>query len=63
MVARLFNQSPEQQIYDDLHRMKQVIETGEVLRSDGSPEGIGRVTQDTAQPKQYASTNLEGAMR
>jgi len=63
MVARLFNQSPEQQIYDDLHRMKQVIETGEVLRSDGSPEGTGRVLQDSAQPKEFSSTNLEGAMR
>ncbi|HSC99794.1 MAG TPA: SRPBCC family protein [Casimicrobiaceae bacterium] len=63
MVARLFNQSPEQQIYDDLHRMKQVIETGEVLRSDGSPEGTGRVLQDSSQPKESSSTNLEGAMR
>ncbi|HEY6829984.1 MAG TPA: SRPBCC family protein [Gemmatimonadaceae bacterium] len=63
IVARLFNESPEQQIYDDLHRMKQVIETGEVLRSDGSPEGIGRVMQDKAQPKQSSSTNLEGATR
>jgi len=63
IVARLFNESPEQQIYDDLHRMKQVIETGEVLRSDGSPEGIGRVMQDKAQPKESSSTNLEGATR
>jgi uncharacterized membrane protein len=48
--AKLFNQSPEQQIYDDLRRLKQVVETGEVVRSDGSPEGSGQVLQRPAQP-------------
>ena len=48
--AMLFNAAPEQQIYDELKRLKQVIETGEVLRSDGSPEGAGRITQRPAQP-------------
>ena len=50
IVARLFHESPEQQIYDDLHRMKQVIETGEVVISDGSPEGTGRLQQRSAKP-------------
>jgi uncharacterized membrane protein len=49
--AMLFNESPEQQIYDDLRRLKQVIETGEVLRSDGSPHGTGDVMQRPAQPR------------
>lgn len=49
-VAMLFNESPEQQIYDDLKRFKQIVETGEVLRSDGSPEGAGQVLQRSAQP-------------
>lgn len=48
--AMLFNAAPEQQIYDELKRLKQVIETGEVLCSDGSPEGAGRITQRPAQP-------------
>ncbi|HET7158830.1 MAG TPA: SRPBCC family protein [Burkholderiales bacterium] len=48
--AMLFNAAPEQQIYDELKRLKQVMETGEVLRSDGSPEGAGRITQRPAQP-------------
>lgn len=48
--AMLFNAAPEQQIYDDLRRLKQVIETGEVMRSDGSPEGTGRMKQRPAQP-------------
>ena len=52
LVARLFNESPEQQIYDDLHRMKQVSETGEVVRSDAVPEGMGPIMQESAQPGQ-----------
>ncbi len=35
---------------DDLKRLKQVLETGEVVRSDGSPEGLGRIAQRPAQP-------------
>ena len=50
LVAMLFNESPEQQVYDDLHRFKQVVETGEVVRSDGSPDGMGDVLQQPAQP-------------
>lgn len=38
-VARLFGEDPAQQVKDDLRRFKQVLETGEVVRSDGSPEG------------------------
>lgn len=41
MIARLFGEEPGQQITDDLRRFKQVMETGEVLLSEGSPEGIG----------------------
>jgi uncharacterized membrane protein len=38
-VARLFGEDPLQQVKDDLRRFKQVIETGEVVYSDGTPEG------------------------
>ena len=31
--------APDQQIRDDLTRFKQVLETGQVVRSEGSPEG------------------------
>jgi uncharacterized membrane protein len=50
LVAKLFNASPEQQIHDDLNRLKQLIETGEVTRSDGSPEGRGPVMQEQGRP-------------
>jgi uncharacterized membrane protein len=39
MIAKLFGEEPAMQVKDDLRRFKQIIETGEVIRSDGSPEG------------------------
>jgi uncharacterized membrane protein len=38
-VARLLGEAPHQQVTDDLRRFKQVLETGEVVRSPASPEG------------------------
>jgi uncharacterized membrane protein len=38
-IAKLFGEAPDQQLRDDLRRFKQVLETGEVVRSEGSPEG------------------------
>ncbi|MFC6094493.1 SRPBCC family protein [Saccharothrix lopnurensis] len=38
-VARYFGEEPHQQVDDDLRRLKQVLETGEVVRSDGAPWG------------------------
>lgn len=41
-IAKLFGEEPTQQLRDDLRRLKQVMETGEVVRSDGSLEGAGQ---------------------
>lgn len=38
-VARYFGEEPHQQLDDDLRRFKQVLETGEIARSDGAPWG------------------------
>jgi uncharacterized membrane protein len=38
-VAKVFGEEPTQQAKDDLRRFKQVLETGFVVRSEGSPEG------------------------
>lgn len=35
-LARLFGEVPEQQLRADLRRLKQILETGEVVRSDAS---------------------------
>jgi uncharacterized membrane protein len=37
--ARLFGQSPEKQVAIDLHRFKQLMETGEIARTEGQPSG------------------------
>jgi len=52
VVAKLFGEEPQQQLRDDLRRFKQVMETGEVVRSDGSREGAGQgaTKQGPAQP-------------
>jgi uncharacterized membrane protein len=39
-LAKAFGEHPYQQVRDDLRRFKQVMETGEVARSEGSPEGL-----------------------
>jgi uncharacterized membrane protein len=38
-LAKLMGEEPAIQIKDDLRRFKQIVETGEVVRSDGTPEG------------------------
>lgn len=39
-LATLLGESPEQQVDDDLRRFKQIMETGQVMRSQGSPDGL-----------------------
>lgn len=39
LAAKLFGEEPNQQVSDDLRRFKQIVETGEIARSDGSPLG------------------------
>lgn len=53
-VGTLFGESADQQVNDDLRRFKQLIETGQVMRTDGSPEGTSaarQMHQESAQPK------------
>jgi uncharacterized membrane protein len=38
-LAKLFGEEPQQQAEDDLRRFKQIKECGEVVRSEGTPEG------------------------
>ncbi|WP_239542450.1 SRPBCC family protein [Micromonospora terminaliae] len=50
LVAKAFGENPQQQICDDLRRFKQVIETGEITRSDGTPDGTSIQTQAKQRP-------------
>jgi len=38
-IAKLFGESPEKQVLVDLHRFKQLMETGEIARTEGQPAG------------------------
>jgi uncharacterized membrane protein len=49
-VAKLFGEEPQQQAKDDLRRAKQILETGEIVRSDGMPEGIHAAKQMRNRP-------------
>lgn len=48
-AAKLFGEEPGQQVYDDLHAFKQVMETGEVLRSDATTVE-GRMNKHPGRP-------------
>ena len=57
LVARLAGEEPHQQVEDDLRRFKQVMETGEVVRSDGSLHGHSaraQLLQHPSQPPAHA---------
>jgi uncharacterized membrane protein len=50
LVAKLFGEEPGQQAQEDLRCFKQVMETGEVVLSDGTYRDNGLLTQRPAQP-------------
>ena len=43
-VAKLFGREPRQQIHEDLHHLKQIMETGEIITTEGQPAGRARGT-------------------
>lgn len=38
-IARIWGEEPSQQVYDDLRRFKQILETGQVVSTEGQPSG------------------------
>jgi uncharacterized membrane protein len=66
-VAKLMGEEPATQLSDDLRRFKQVIETGEVVRSEGSLGGhslFDHLKQRAAQPptQQQANEAVSGGV-
>ena len=51
-VARLVGENPVQQVRDDLRRFKQVMETGDIVRTDGLPGGTDAKKQGAQRPAQ-----------
>lgn len=43
-VAWIFGAAPDKQVHVDLHRLKQLLETGEIARTEGQSAGRGRST-------------------
>ena len=63
-VLKLFGGDPLAKIKDDLRRFKQHVETGEITRSDATPEGetAGRkLKQRPAQPLKDSELEKAGA--
>ena len=51
-VGKLVGEEPAQQVRDDLRRFKQVMETGDIVRSDGLPRGTEARKQGVQRPAQ-----------
>ena len=49
-LATLMGKEPGQQVQEDLRRLKQVLETGEIVRSEGSLVGTGLSQQRPGRP-------------
>ena len=54
-IAKLFGEEPEQQTWEDMHRFKQLMETGQIVRSEASLEGMGS-KQRPGQPSADSET-------
>jgi uncharacterized membrane protein len=66
LVKKLSGDEPGMQLKEDLRRFKQLLEAGEVLRSDGSPEGPDSwrlLHQRPARPLSDAELDELGALR
>jgi uncharacterized membrane protein len=59
-ILRLFEAVPEQQLKGDLRRLKQILETGEITRSDAS---IHRRTHSARPPALQQLPNVEGTVQ
>jgi uncharacterized membrane protein len=57
-VARFWGEEPTQQVHDDLRRLKAIIETGDVVRSDALPDGPESGHQMSQRPGQPPSAKV-----
>lgn len=55
MLAKALGDDPAQKVKDDLRRFKQLVETGEVVRSEANPEGTRTTTPLKERPAQPVS--------
>jgi uncharacterized membrane protein len=55
LFAKIFGEEPERHVQEALRRFKQLMETGEVVRSDASLMGTGVTEQRPAQPPAHVA--------
>jgi uncharacterized membrane protein len=60
MLAKLLGEEPATQLADDLRRFKQMLETGEIVRSDSTPEGHALAAHLKQRPAQPLETTNGG---
>ncbi len=61
VFARLWGEEPTQQISDDLRRLKQLLEAGEILTTEGQPHGAASRSSRTAQAERETGWAVEQA--
>jgi len=64
-IAGLFGEDPRRQIRDDLRRLRQILETGEVPTTRGQPSGqatYGRVTKGWTEPARTSAAGAYGSI-
>lgn len=59
LVAKLFGEEPAQQVEEDLHRFKQLLEAGEIITTEGQPAGRAR---STSWKYDYAARRIAAAL-
>jgi uncharacterized membrane protein len=62
LLAKLSGEHPKQQVKDDLRRCKQVLETGEIVVSEGNPAGVSARQQLFQRPAQPLEREREPAV-
>jgi uncharacterized membrane protein len=55
-VAYVFGEEPRRQVYEDLRRFKQLMETGEIPTTEGQPSGR-RADAHAARPQDFAGAH------
>ncbi|MBV8535497.1 MAG: SRPBCC family protein [Alphaproteobacteria bacterium] len=59
--ARLIGKAPDQEAEEDLRRLKQIFETGEILESDATAKGSGASQPPEQVPERTRGRTLHGA--
>lgn len=59
-AAKLVGAGPEQRVKDELRRFKQLLEAGDIVRSDGSPEGAAAGRQLKQRPAHPSADAISG---